>query len=81
MANAAMAELSGYSMTELTGMKISGILTTRSFKVAIARRRTTNKRPFPRRGELQLVRKDGTERTVEVVSSSHEEGGATTNRL
>lgn len=75
MANDAMSELSGYSPDELPGMNVSDILTPRSFKTAAAQQ--TKRRPFLRRGELQLVRKGGSERTVEVVSSLLAEGDET----
>jgi two-component system sensor histidine kinase DegS len=75
MANAAMANLSGYTTAELTGMKISEILTPASLKLAMVQQ--TSRRPFLRRGELQLVRKDGAERTVEVVASLLQDGEET----
>ena len=74
MANAAMAALAGYSMTELCGMNISKILTRKSYRITKTQQKSN--RPFPKRYELQLVKKDGAERTIEVVSSLLEEKDA-----
>ncbi|MFC2013908.1 PAS domain S-box protein [Chloroflexota bacterium] len=73
MANAAMAVLSGYPITELYGMNISEILTANSYRTAMTQQRI-NIRPFPQRYELRLVRKDSTERIIEVVSNLLEGG-------
>jgi PAS domain S-box-containing protein len=76
IANAAMAELSGYSTKELTGMKISAILAADRLKTT-ASPSGTNRNLFPQRRELRLTGKDGTVKTVEVVSSLLEEGERT----
>lgn len=76
MVNTTMAQLSGYSASELVGMKISEILTPNSLKIATTQRNTSG-RSFPERRELRLVSKDGTERTADVVSSLLEEEDGT----
>lgn len=68
MANSAMAELTGYAVPELIGMNISQFLTADSFKIAL-KEQMGQKRSLSQRYELQMVRKDGEERIIEVVTS------------
>ena len=75
IANTAMTELSGYSIQELSKMKLSDILTGQSYKIAMAHLKKS-KQFLPRRDEFQLIRKDNSQRTIEVVSSLYEEAEA-----
>ena len=72
MANAAMADLAGFTIDELKRMNISQFLTPASFEVCMVtqRRRLENEAEArTQRHELDMVRSDGTPRTVEVVTS------------
>jgi two-component system sensor histidine kinase DegS len=72
MANNAMAELTGYTIDELTRMNIAQFLSPSSLKTAMEkqRRRIEDKSEKPTQHyELQMIRKDGTEGTIDIVSS------------
>ncbi len=72
MANRAMAELTGYTTGKLAKMNISQFLSASSFEIIIERQRRQfqdESEVLTQRYELQLVRKDGTERTIDVVTS------------
>ena len=72
MANIAMTELTGYTIDELMKMNISQFLSAPSFETAMEqqRRRLEDKSGAgPQRYELQMIRKDGLEKIIEVVTS------------
>ncbi|MFC2008266.1 PAS domain S-box protein, partial [Chloroflexota bacterium] len=72
MANNAMAELTGCTSDELATMNLSQFLSTSSFETMMEkqRRRIEDESEVPTQSyELQMVRKDGTERTIDVVTS------------
>lgn len=72
IANSAMAELTGYTIDELTEMNISQFLSATSFKTTIERQTKQlegKSGARPQRYELQMIRKDGMERTIEIVTS------------
>lgn len=72
IANGAMKKLTGYSICELNGMNISKFLTPASLEIAKKKQAgqlKDRRGATPQRYELQMVRKDGTERTIEVVTS------------
>ena len=72
MTNSAMTELTGYSADELTNMNISQLLSTTRLEPTIRRQRRQledNSEVITERYELQIIRKDGVERTIEVVTS------------
>jgi len=72
MANGVMTQLTGYTIDELTSMNISQLLSSKSLERSMARQREhLENKPevVPRRYRLQMIRKDGTERTIEVVTS------------
>lgn len=70
--NSAMAELTGYNIDELTKMNISQFLSAASFKTAMERQTKQledESEAKPQRYELQMIRKDGVERTIEIVTN------------
>lgn len=72
MVNDAMAELSGYTIDEMMKMNISQLLPASSVEVTMKRQRRQledESEAVSQRYELQMIRKDGTERPVEVVTS------------
>jgi len=72
MANSAMAELTGYTVDELTNMNISRFLSATNLNTTMRRqRRQLESKPqvTTERHELQMTRKDGVERTIEIVAS------------
>ena len=72
MANQAMSLLSGYTINELLEMNISRFLSEPSLMGTMERqrRRLENDRELKtQRYELVMIKKDGTERTIEVVTS------------
>ncbi|MFC2002451.1 PAS domain S-box protein [Chloroflexota bacterium] len=72
MANSAMAELTGYTTDELAKVNISQFLSASSFETIMEkqRRHIEDESETPtQRYELQMIRKDGTERTIDVVTS------------
>jgi len=72
MANGAMAELTGYTVGELAKMSISQFLSASSFETTMERQRRQvegKSEATTQRYELQMLRKDGAERTIEVVTS------------
>ena len=72
MTNSAMAELTGYTIDELSKMNISQLLSAASFRTKAEGQITQledESGAVPQRYELQMIRKDGIERTIEVVTS------------
>jgi len=72
MANNAMAEISGYTTSKLTKMNISQFLLPTSFETAMQKQRKQiedKSEAQIQRYELQMVRKDGKERIIDVVTS------------
>jgi len=70
MTNSAMADLTGYTIDELTKMNISQFLSASSFGTIMEKQRTrVNNEPetLTQRYELQMIKKDGTERTIDIV--------------
>lgn len=81
MANKAMANLTGYTVEELAKMNISKFLTPQSFEIAMKRQKhlTENRKTAGQRYELDMIRKDGTQRVTESVASLvADEGHSTT---
>ncbi|MFC1909886.1 PAS domain S-box protein [Chloroflexota bacterium] len=72
MANQAMADLSGYPLEELTRMNALGLLTPLSQDIAPGGRRKFDS-SSPHRYELRLIKKDGTEKIIDVVANIFEE--------
>jgi two-component system sensor histidine kinase DegS len=72
MTNPAMAALTGYTVDELVEMNISQLLSESSLETTMEQQRMQleNTDEFiTQRDELQLIKKDGTERIIEVVNS------------
>ena len=72
MANSAMAQLTGYTIDELMKMNISQFLLQASFETSIERQKRQledKSEARTQRYELQMIRKDGIEKTIEVVAS------------
>ncbi|MFC2059615.1 PAS domain S-box protein [Chloroflexota bacterium] len=72
MANSAMAQLTGYTIDELMKMNISQFLLQASFETSIERQKRQledKSEARTQRYELQMIRKDGIEQTIEVVAS------------
>ncbi|MFC1977214.1 PAS domain S-box protein [Chloroflexota bacterium] len=78
MANSAMAELTGYTTDGLAKTNILQFLSTSSFETIMEnqrRRIEDESETSTQRYELQMVRKDRTERTIDVVTSLLPDGG------
>ena len=78
MANKAASRLTGYTVEELTRMNVSQITTEATFERAKARQKSPPPDRYglvSQRHELQLIRKDGEERTVEAVTALITAGG------
>jgi len=72
MANKTMAELTGYTVDELTNMNLSRLLSESSFEIMMKMRETPLENlaeAIGRRYQLQMVRKSGEERIIEVAAS------------
>jgi len=70
--NSAMAELTGYTTDELMKMNISQLLSASSFETTMEKQRKRiedESEALTQRYELQMIRKDGIERTTDVVTS------------
>lgn len=77
MANAAMADLAGYTIDELRRMNISQFLTPASFEAIMAMQRKrleSETEARTQRYELEMIRRDGTQRTIEVVANPMADG-------
>jgi len=67
--NRAAAALTGYPASELTGMNISRFLSDESLKLAIERQQVLLKgEADTQRYELELIRRDGTKRFIEIMA-------------
>ena len=72
MANRAMANLTGYTIDELLGMGVAELPMAAKFQTAMERQRgqiENSNGVISERREMQLTRKDGAERTVELVTT------------
>jgi len=70
--NSAMAELTGYTIDELRRMNISQFLSALSFNLCMEtqkKRMENESEALTQHYELQMIRKDGAERTIDVVTS------------
>ena len=78
MANQAMAELTGYAIEELSQMNMSGIFSPSSYETIMKRQMIGVERgvlPGSEIHEYQMIRKDGSERIVEVVTGLLDSAG------
>lgn len=81
-ANESASALTGYSVDELMGMNASQFLTAPSFSVIMERqRRLIDGRITSQRYEVEVVKKDGTILTIEVVSRLMTENGQPASML
>lgn len=72
MANRAMSALTGYALDELSGMNITSLLSEESHERVMAKQRAllgSSSEASTERYELQMIRKDGTERIIEAITT------------